>query len=54
MEGKHIAIQKRDGSSLYLNYKNIHSILSLAVAGPDYECLFIDFDVSCDDGGIWR
>ena len=52
VEGKHIAIHKHDSSSLYLNYKSTHSILSLAVAGPDYECLLTDFDVSCDDGVI--
>ena len=54
MESKHIAIQKHDASSLYLYYKNTHSILPLTVAGPNYECLLTDFDANCDDGGIWK
>ena len=54
MESKHIAIQKHDASSLYLYYKNTHSILPLTVAGPNYECLLTDFDANCDDGDIWK
>ena len=50
MEGKHIAIHKRD--CFYLNYKDTYSILSLAVAGPGCESLFTGFDVSYNDGGI--
>ena len=36
MEGEHTVIQKRDSTSRYLNYKNTHSIVPLAVAGPDF------------------
>ena len=54
MEGKHIAIQNRDGSSRYRNYKNTNSILSLPFNGSDYECLNADFGARCDDGGIWK
>lgn len=54
MEGKHIVIQKCDGGSCYLNYKNTHLILSLAVVGPDYECLQADLGASCDNDGMWK
>ena len=42
MKGKHTFLQKRDCGSRYLNQKNTHSILSLAVAGPDCKCLYSD------------
>ena len=50
MEGKHIAIQKCDGISRYLNYEDTHSIFSLVVAGQYCRCLCADFGAICDDG----
>ena len=55
-DGKHITIQKpADGGSFYYNYKHAHSILLMAVAGPDYECIYADVVANgrCSDGGIW-
>ena len=55
-DGKHITIQKlAGGGSFYYNYKHPHSILLIAVAGPDYECIYEDVVANgrCSDGGIW-
>ena len=56
IDSKHIVIQKPANSSLcYFNYKHTHSILLLAVAGPNYECLYADIGANgqYNDGGIW-
>jgi len=43
MDGKHIVIQPPPNSgSHYYNYKHTHSIILMAIAGPDYECLYAD------------
>ena len=42
-DGKHITIQTTiAGSLFYCNYKNTHSAVLLAVAGPNYNCLYVD------------
>eukprot|EP00112_Aurelia_sp_Birch-Aquarium-sp1_P012113 Seg2545.3 transcript_id=Seg2545.3/GoldUCD/mRNA.D3Y31 product="hypothetical protein" protein_id=Seg2545.3/GoldUCD/D3Y31 len=41
--------------SKYYNYKHTHSIVLLAVAGPNYECLYADVGTNgrVSDGGVW-
>ena len=43
------------GGSFYCNYKHTHSIVLMAVAGPDYECIYADVRANgrCSDRGIW-
>ena len=56
IDGKHITIQKpASGGSFYYNYKHTHSIVLMAVAGPDYECICADVGANgrCSDGRIW-
>ena len=39
----HVRIQKpKNGGSFYYNYKHTHSIILMAIAGPEYECLYAD------------
>ena len=54
LDGKHIS-NPAGGSSFYYNYKHTHSIVLMAVAGPDYECIYADIGANgrCNDGGIW-
>ena len=43
IHGKHVRIVKNDnGGSCFYNYKHTHSIILLAIAGPEYECLYAD------------
>ena len=43
IDGKHINIRPPTGSgSYYYNYKHTHSVVLMAVAGPNYECLYAD------------
>eukprot|EP00112_Aurelia_sp_Birch-Aquarium-sp1_P020473 Seg529.1 transcript_id=Seg529.1/GoldUCD/mRNA.D3Y31 product="Protein ALP1-like" protein_id=Seg529.1/GoldUCD/D3Y31 len=45
-----------DAGSHYYNYKHTHSIVLLAVAGPDYECVYADIGTNgrVSDGGVWN
>ena len=57
IDEKHITIQKpAGGGSFYYNYKHTHSVVLLAVACPNYECLYADVGANgrYSDGGIWR
>ena len=57
IDGKHIVIIPPPNSgSNYYNYKHTNSIVLLAVAGPNYECLFADVgsNGTMNDSGIWN
>ena len=57
IDGKHIVMQPPpDAGSHYYNYKHTHSIVLLAVAGPDYECVYADIGTNgrVSDGGVWN
>lgn len=56
IDGKHIILQRPfGGGSHFYNYKCTHSIVLMAIAGPNYECLYADIGANgrCSDGGIW-
>ena len=55
--GKHVRIVKpNNGGSYFYNYKHTHSIILLAIASPEYECLYADVGSSgkVNDSGIWN
>ena len=55
IDSKHVRIQKpKNGGSFYYNYKHTHSITLMAIAGPDYECLYADVGSNrrVNDSGI--
>eukprot|EP00112_Aurelia_sp_Birch-Aquarium-sp1_P010844 Seg230.5 transcript_id=Seg230.5/GoldUCD/mRNA.D3Y31 product="Protein ALP1-like" protein_id=Seg230.5/GoldUCD/D3Y31 len=57
IDGKHIVMQPPgDAGSKYYNYKHMHSIVLMAVAGPDYECIYADVGTNgrVSDDGIWN
>ena len=57
IDGKHVRIQKpTNGDSFYYNYKHTHSIILMAIAGPEYECLYADVGSNGrgNDSGIWN
>ena len=57
IDGRHVRIQKpKNGGSFYYNYKHTHSIILMAITGPEYECLYADVGSSgrVNDSGIWN
>ena len=57
IDGKHIVMQPPpNAGSHYYNYKNTNSIVLMAVAGPDYECIYADVGTNgrVSDGGVWN
>ena len=43
IDGKHLVMQPPTGSgSHYVNYKHTHSVVLMAIAGPDYQCIYAD------------
>ena len=57
IDGKHVVIcPPSGGGSFYYNYKGTHSVVLMAVAVPNYECLYADVGTNgrVSDGGIWN
>ena len=57
IDGKHIVIQlPANAGSYYYNYKHNNSIVLMAVAGPDYECIYADVGTNerISGGGLWN
>ena len=57
IDGKLIIMQPpANAGSYYYNYKHTNSIVLMAVAGPDYECLYADVGTNgrVSDGGVWN
>ena len=54
---KYIQIRPLPGTgSVYFNYKKTFSIISLAIARPDYECIYTDIGSYgwMNDSGVWN
>ena len=49
-------VKPNNGGSYCYNYKHTYSIILLAKAGPEYECLYADdsSNGSVNDSGIWN
>ena len=57
IDGKHVVMQPPpESGSQFFNYKHTHSLVLLAIAGPDNECLFADIGTNgrVSDGGVWN
>lgn len=57
IDGKHIVMQPPpNAGSYFYNYKHSHSVVLMAVAGPDYQCLYADVGTNgrISDGGVWN
>ena len=57
IDGKHVTIRKPSNTgSYYYNYKHTHSIILLAIADPEYECLYADVGSNgrVNDSGVWN
>ena len=56
-DGKHVTIGKpSNAGSYYYNYKHTHSIILLAIACLEYECLYADVGSNgrINDLGVWN
>ena len=52
-----VTIRKASNAgSYYDKYKHTHSIILLAIAGPEYECLYADVGSNgrVNDSGVWN
>ena len=57
IDGKHIQIRPPPGTgSKYFNYKKTFSLILLAIAGPNYECIYADVGSNgrMNDSGVWN
>ena len=55
IDGEHVAIHPpANCSPFYYNYKHLHSVILLLVAGADYECIYVDIGTNgrVSDGGL--
>jgi hypothetical protein len=55
IDGKHIVMQPpANAGSFFYNYKHTHSIVLMAVAGPNYESIYADVGTNgrVADGGV--
>ena len=56
-DGKHVRMVKPNNGGLYFyNYKHIHSVILLAIADPEYDCLYADVGSNgrVNDSRIWN
>ena len=57
IDGKNVTIRKQKHfTKFYYNCKHTHSIILMAIAGPEYECLYADFGYNgrVNDSGVWN
>ena len=57
IDGEHVMIRKpSNAGSYYYNYKHTHSIILLAITGPEYKCLYADIGSNgrVNDSGVWN
>ena len=57
IDGKHVRTQKpKNSGSFYYNYKRTHSIILMAIAGPEFEYLYADVGSNgrVSDSVIWN
>ena len=57
IDGEHVMIRKpSNAGSYYYNYKHTHSIILLAITGPEYKCLYADIGSNgrVNDSGVWK
>ena len=57
VDGKHIVMQPpAHAGSRFFNYKHTHSVVLMAVAGPDHEYMYADVGNNgrVSDGGVWN
>ena len=57
IDGKHIVMQQPPGAgSTFYNYTHTHSVVLLAVVGPNYECIYADVGTNgrVSNGGVWN
>ena len=57
IDGKHVRVQKpKNGGFFYYNYIHTAAIILMAIAGPEYECLYagVGSNGRINDSGIWN
>ena len=57
IDGKYIQIRPPSGTGFeYFNYNKTFSLILLAIAGPDYGCIYVDIGSNgrINDSGVWN